>query len=158
MLTFPAVCRLSKASVRLAMAGISCNGSHGRGTTRWNPESGSRNRVWKSHNDDSKWLSHYFIIFQHKIVTSNIISPFQFFVGNYTLSHSWGYGYFLKWGSSKNIIYKPSKFWIATLNGDCKPNLGEHSRSSNGPNGLKDGWPWSIPPSNGTPTVWMMAS
>ena len=67
MLTFPAVCRLSKASVRLAMAGISCNGSHGRGTTRWNPESGSRNRVWKSHNDDSKWLKSLF----HNISTQN---------------------------------------------------------------------------------------
>ena len=36
------------------------NGSHGRGTARWNPV-GAGTEFVLSHNDDSKWLiSHYF--------------------------------------------------------------------------------------------------
>ena len=70
-------------------AGISCNGSHGRGTARWNPV-GAGTEFVLSHNDDSKWLiSHYFYTKKTMCNLDFIISPFQFFVGSYTLSRNY---------------------------------------------------------------------
>ena len=66
-------------------------------------------------------------LFLHEKTMCNldfIISPFQFFVGNYTLSrnypHSWGYGFLKMRKLKKNIKCLNSDFeW-----GLCKPNFG----------------------------------
>ena len=108
-------------------AGICCNGSHGQGTTRWNPERGNNlepARVLKWHNDDPKWMiSHYSILFLHKIYCN----PFQ------KNPHFSGYGF-----PFMGKLKKSSRFEGQILMGIANPILRKHSRSSNGP--LTQGW------------------